>query len=76
MIINNKRNEMVKFDSIKNGDVFILYEEDEDIYMKIEGTYCNDNGDFDNAVNLANGTLYYFEYDKMVQPIKCELIID
>lgn len=74
MIINNKRNEMVKFDSIKEGDVFILY--GEDIYMKIEGTYCDDNGDFDNAVNLANGTLYYFEKDKMIQPIKCELVID
>ena len=74
MIINNKRNKMVKFDSIKNGDVFILY--DEDIYMKIEGTYCDDNGDFDNAVNLANGVLYYFEKDKMVQLIKCELVID
>ena len=64
---------MVKFDSIKEGDVFALY--GEDIYMKIEGTYCDDNGDFDNAVNLENGTLCYLKGDKMIQPIKCELVI-
>ena len=74
MVIKNNRNNMVNFGSIENGNVFILY--GEDVYMKIESTYCDDNGDYENSVNLARGTLHYFNNDIMVQPVKCELVID
>ena len=74
MIIKNKRNEMARFDSINEGDVFIIY--NEDICMKTETTYCDENGDYENAVNLANGNLSYIRNDTMVKVIKCELIID
>ena len=73
MVIKNKRDEMVKFDFIKEGEVFILY--GEDICMKIESvddTYCN----IYNMVKLVDGTLDCCSGDTMVQPIKCELIIE
>lgn len=75
MIIKNKRNVHVEFGTIKQGEVFTCYD-DEDFYMRTETTYCNDNGDYDNAVNLANGNMTYFNDNVMVKIIKCELIIE
>lgn len=74
MVINNKRNKMVKFSLLNHGDVFILH--NEDFCMKTESTYCDDNGDYDNAVYLTNGTLFFCSDDTMVCPVKCELIVE
>lgn len=73
MIIKNKRKEMVRFDNIRCGEVF---EYSGDIYMRIETTYCDDNGYYENAVDLADGSLHYFKDDNMLHVIKCELVID
>lgn len=73
MVIKNKRKEMVRFESIKCGDVFEFCE---DIYMKIETTYCDDNGYYENAVDLSDGSLHYLKDDNMVHVIKCELVIE
>lgn len=73
MVIKNKRNMNERFDSINDGDVFIVY--DKDICMKIESiddSYCN----IYNAVNLSDGTLVCFNNDDIIQPVKCELIIE
>lgn len=74
MVIRDKRNEMVRFGSIKCGDVFTVH--GEGIYMKTEATCCDDNGYYENTVNLADGNLRYWEDSKMVRLIKCELVID
>lgn len=74
MIIKNKRNAMVEFGSIKNGDVFILH--GEEICIKIESTFCDDDGYYENTVKLANGDLCYCKDNIMVQPVQCELVID
>lgn len=74
MKIKNKRIEKVRFDSIEEGEVFTV--QGSEIYMKTESTYCNDNGDYENAVNLANGTFSYFDNDCYITVVKCELVID
>ena len=74
MKINNKRNKIVSFGSIKEGEVFIMH--NEDICMRTESTYCDNNGDYENAVNLANGNLIFCSDNLMVCPIKCELVIE
>jgi hypothetical protein len=74
MVISNKRNKMVEFSLLDPGDVFILH--NEDFCMKTESTYCDDNGDCYNAVDLANGALFFCNYDKMVLPVKCELVVE
>ena len=73
MIIKNKRSEMVRFDSVEEGEVFILHRED--VYMKIDGVE-DANCNIYNAVNLANGVVDYYKGDVMVQPVKCELVIE
>ena len=73
MIIKNNRNNMVEFATLKCGDVFIHY--GEDVCMKI-AFVKNEIGIYFNIVNLANGTLDCCNDDTMVQPIKCELVID
>ena len=60
------------FNSIKEGEVFI---KDGDFYMKTDSTYCDDNGDYDNAVDLKCGSLTYFESDVLVLPVEVDLII-
>lgn len=73
MVINNKRNKMVKFDSIKEGEVFILY--GEDICIKIEAVE-DSWAEVYNAVKLANGELFYCKNDLLVCKVKCELVIE
>ena len=72
MKITNNRDKKVRFDSIKDGDIFILTGE---ILMKIETTYCDDNGYYENAVFLEDGRLMFCEDDFMVIPVECELVI-
>lgn len=72
MVIKNKRNMCARFDSINNGDVFIIY--DTDTCMKIESLV--DSCNIYNAVSLSDGTLVCFNNDDIVQPVKCELIIE
>lgn len=77
MKIKNSRNAMVTFGSIKEGDVFLFSGSYGDVVcMKTETTYGDDNGYYDNAVCLRNGSLLYFEDDKMVIPVQCELVIE
>lgn len=73
----NRVNNWVSFDTIKVGDVFIDLEQN-DIYMKIEATCHDDEGNICNAVNLSDGTLIYVFEDKdyRVKPIKCEIIVN
>lgn len=73
MVIKNKRNMCARFDSIDIGNVFIVY--DTDICMKIEDV-DDDYGIVYNAVNLYDGHLACFNNDDIVQPVKCELIIE
>lgn len=73
MVINNKRDEMVRFDSIKEGEVFILY--GEDICMKIQ-TVEDSYAEVYNAVKLANGELTTCNNDLSVCRVKCELTIE
>ena len=73
MVIKNNRNTMVEFGSLNNGDVFIHY--GEDVCMKI-ALVKDEIGIYFNTVNLTNGTLDCCNDDTMVQPIKCELVID
>ena len=75
MIINNRRNKGVRFDAINNGEVFALFDGN-NIYMKIEETYCNNCGDYENAVSLEDGSLHYISENSDVEIIKCELVID
>ena len=73
MVINNKRNEMVRFDSIKEGEVFILY--GEDVCIKIEAVE-DSYAEVYHAVKLANGELIVCNNDLMVCKVKCELVIE
>ena len=73
MKIKNKRNDKLRFDCIKEGEVFST--SGEGFYMKIESTFDNDNGDYENAVNLKDGSLTYCRNELMVNLIECELVI-
>lgn len=72
MNIIDKRKKCIFFGSIKEGDVFI---KDGNFYMKTETTYCDDNGDFDNVVDLNCGCLSYIESDVLVLTVDVDLII-
>lgn len=72
MKIINKRKEHEKFEQIKEGTVFI---HDNEVYMKTFSTYCDDCGDYDNAVNLNNGELSFFCEDELILVVNAELII-
>ena len=74
MKIKDNRRLCDSFENLKSGDVFTL--DDNCIRMKIEPTYGSDSGDYENAVGLLNGVLFYFEEDKIVYPLNCELVIE
>ena len=73
MKITKKTNNMTSFDSLNEGIVFMY---DDGVYMKIESTYGDDNGNYDNAVSLAYGSLHYFDSYTMVHIVQCELVIE
>lgn len=74
MIVKDKRNnEKVSFEYIECGTVFTMHG---GFYMKIESTNCDDKGYYENAVNLEDGSLQYYNDKNMVQVIRCELVID
>ena len=65
------------FEDIKEGTVFIADSTNPDyVFMKTFSTYCDDSGDFDNAVSLNDGTLTYFSDNAQVLPLDCKLIIE
>lgn len=73
MEIIDKRKSPIKFETVKQGEVF---EFNGYFYMKTSSSYCDDNGDYDNAVNLESGELNYFEGNDIVMPVKCKLIAE
>lgn len=73
MKIINKRNAEVEFGFMEEGNVFIT--NTGKFYMKIESTYGNSIGEYQNAVNLQNGELDYCADELMVCPVRCELVI-
>lgn len=73
MEIIDKRKKSVSFETVKCGEIF---EVDECLFMKTDSSYCDDNGDYDNAVNLEVGGLSYFEYDDLVLPVNCKLVLE
>ena len=74
MIIKDKRNdEEVAFESIECGTVFTIHG---GFYMKIENTYYDDNGYYENSVYLEDGSLHYYDDKNMVKVVRCELVID
>lgn len=76
MKITDKRQTFVSFEDIKEGTIFVgCTAKEEYIFMKTASTYCDDNGDYDNAVCLNDGTLAHFTDSVSVLPLNCELII-
>ena len=74
MEIVNKRKRKENFGSIKEGEVFL--KDEEYVWMKIESTYGNDNGDYENVVYLADGSLGFLHDDEMVILVRCKLVIE
>lgn len=74
MKIVDKRNKEVRFDSVDVGAVFTAGS-GEHVWMRIESTYSDDNGDYDNVVYLVDGQLGYFKDDTMVTLVESELVI-
>lgn len=72
MVIKQKEPIKKYFSAIEEGEVFLWHG---DYYMKTESTYCDDNGDYENAVILSNGLLEYFNDDDYVIKVDCELVI-
>lgn len=74
MKIINKRNvNVVPFEDLYTGSVFVLPDRRETFYMKTEG--ISDEGNEINCVELSNGSLYFISDDGEVIPIKAELHI-
>ena len=74
MKVVNNRNKLVRFDALGEGIVFIA--DGVNVCMKIESTYSDDSGYYENAVYLEDGKLDYFKDDHMVCPVVCELTIE
>lgn len=72
MKINNQRDVMVKFGTLKVGDVAIVY--GGDYYMKIK-EIRNENGDCFNAVDLETGELDCVDINYDVEHIYAEFVI-
>lgn len=75
MKIVDKRNKEVRFDSVDTGEVFTT-NNGEHVWMRIESTFSNIDGDYENAVYLKDGSLGYFSDDRMVILVKSELVIE
>ena len=73
-----RKNKVYKyFGDIKEGTVFVAnFINPNSVFMKTFSTYCDDNGDFDNAVCLEDGTLTYFSDSAQVLPLDCKLIVE
>ena len=54
----------VEFDTLKQGEVFLLYNE---YYMKIEYVLLSDTSC--NAVNLRNGTIHHINANTKIKPM-------
>lgn len=73
MEIIDKRKSSVKFETVKHGEIF---DSNGYFYMKTTCSYCDESGDYDNAVNIESGELIYFKDDDIVMPVKCKLVIE
>ena len=73
MEIIDRRKSSVKFETVKQGEVF---EFNGYFYMKTSSSYCDDSGDYDNVVNLESGELIYFEDNDIIMPVNCKLVIE
>ena len=73
MEIIDKRRSSIEFENLKYGEVF---EFNGYFYIKTTASYCDEDGDYDNAVNIENGELKYFKDNDIVMPVKCKLIIE
>lgn len=61
-------NKLVFFETITIGDVFISPEYKETYWMKMDTAFSDYNTN--NAVNLYNGTTFYFKPTDRVIPVK------
>ena len=73
MEIIDNRKKSIEFENVKYGEVFGY---NGNFFMKINETYCDECGDYDNSVNIENGELNYFKDDIFVMPVKCKLVIE
>ena len=69
MIIVTKKPNMVMFENLHCGDVF--RDEHSNICIKIEE--CVDGR---NMVYLCDGVRDFMDYNKKVEKVRCELVID
>lgn len=73
MKVVDNRKKAVEFGYIKHGEVF---EYNGSFFMRTESTYCNDNGDYENYVNIENGALGFLDDDVLVMPVNSKIIIE
>ena len=59
------------FGTLRNGDVFIYQTE----YSVSYFIKANVNDSVYNAINLHNGNSESFDYDILVTPVNCELVV-
>lgn len=72
MKIKYKENKRVAFESLKCGDVFLWFNK---LCIKIETTYENDHGDYENTVILEDGSLSFCKGAEIVEEVNCELVV-
>lgn len=64
-IEKKENNNLVKFGSLKTGDVF---EDEGDLYVKNEEIIDRRNDNEYNSLNLIEGCLYFYSDKDMVKP--------
>lgn len=74
-IVNARKKQMVRFDSLSLGTVFIEHcDGSEYVQMRIREFEDHAN-DLLNAVSLSDGELYYIKPDTLVEIVEAELHI-
>ena len=74
MKIEDKRDEIVEFVNLNEGEVFADVVT-QNIYMKINETECDD-GDIVNAVRLAYGELSCYPTNNTVRKVNAKVVIE
>lgn len=75
MNIIDKSSSTVILSDLKNGDVFLLWQ-DNSYFMKLNnGNYIHGDKLAVYAANLDNGTIIQLAADLYVTPVKCDAVI-